>query len=53
MIGTGPNNYFGSINGNFKISTLEFCNITFNDNQCKSLYGGGIGLIIEGINKIE
>ena len=40
--------YFGSINCNQQVETLEFGQITFIDNACNALYGGGTGLWITG-----
>ncbi|KAK8854425.1 hypothetical protein M9Y10_016987 [Tritrichomonas musculus] len=41
--------YFGAINPNSKIDTLEMKNITFADNVCNALFGGGSGLWVNGV----
>lgn len=41
--------YIGNININHQISQLKLSNWTFQNNVCKSLYGGGIGVTFSGI----
>lgn len=46
------NNYGGIINCNNEISILELTNITFANNTYASLYGGGVGIMIENVSKL-
>lgn len=50
--GNGYDNYFGSIACNDEIVTFEISNLTFINNTCKSLYGGGSGLQLKRIQQI-
>lgn len=50
--GNGYDNYFRSIDCNDEIVTFEISNLTFINNTCKSLYGGGSGLQLKRIQQI-
>ncbi|KAK8871920.1 hypothetical protein M9Y10_007666 [Tritrichomonas musculus] len=52
-IGTGHSNYFGTFNLNKKIANFELFNISFVNNVCNSLYGGGIGIQFLGIAQLN
>ena len=52
MVESGPNGYFGSISFKNK-ANFDINNLTFTENKCNSLYGGGSGLLISGTEKIS
>ena len=49
---TENDDYSIFIDGNNKIEQLELKNITFINNSCSCLYGGGIGMIVHNINNL-
>lgn len=50
--GTGCDNYFGLIDGIENVITISMKIISFINNTCDSLYGGGIGLIFKRIQQL-
>ncbi|KAK8892681.1 hypothetical protein M9Y10_029921 [Tritrichomonas musculus] len=51
--GTGCSDYIGSIECMDQMNSLEIVNNSFVNNVCESLYGGGIGIKISGIEYLS